>query len=255
MENLDLKNLKAYGDTLNDGMLQLSFTLPVKNSNKAKEAAKIYLKKMGYENIYITTMENAGDGFSFFVAYAKHEATVDFTEIDAPEIEVKARSLKDIDKLIDKNFKRPFVVVGACTGTDAHSVGIDAVTNMKGYDGDYGLERYKYIDAYNLGAQVENLDLILYAKSIKADAILISQIVTQKDVHIHNSKDFIRKAKEQGVYGDMLLLIGGPRIDHKLAIKLGFNAGFGTGSTPSQIANYILETLAIKENKEIKDAW
>jgi len=251
MKNLDLKNLKAYGDTLNDGMIQLSFTLPVKNSNKAKEAAKLYLQKMGYKNIYITTMENAGDEFSFFVAYAKHDAVIDFSIIDVPEVEAKARSLKEVDKVIEKQFKKPLIVVGACTGTDAHSVGIDAIMNMKGYSGDYGLERYKYIDAYNLGAQVDNLDLILYAKSVKADVILISQIVTQKDVHIHNSKDFIRQAKEQGVFGKMLLILGGPRVDHKLALNLGFNAGFGPGTKPNQMANYMLETLAVRNGIEI----
>ena len=253
MKGLDLKNLKAYGDTLNDGMIQLSFTLPVKNSNKAKEAAKLYLQKMGYTNVYITTMENAGDEFSFFVAYAKHGATIDFSIIDVPEVEAKARNLKEVDTVIEKYFKKPLVVVGACTGTDAHSVGIDAIMNMKGYSGDYGLERYKYIDAYNLGAQVDNLDLILYAKSVNADVILVSQVVTQKEVHIQNSKDFIRKAKEQGVYGEMLLILGGPRIDHKLAMTLGFNAGFGPGTKPNQMVNYMLETLAIKKDIELKD--
>ncbi len=253
MKGLDLKNLKAYGDTLNDGMIQLSFTLPVKNSNKAKEAAKLYLQKMGYKNVYITTMENAGDEFSFFVAYARHEATIDFSVIDVPEVEAKARSLKEVDKVIEKYFKKPIVVVGACIGTDAHSVGIDAIMNMKGYSGDYGLERYKYIDAYNLGAQVDNLDLILYAKSVNADVILVSQVVTQKEVHIQNSKDFIRQAKEQGVYGKMLLILGGPRIDHKLAMTLGFNAGFGPGTKPNQMANYMLETLAVRKDINIED--
>ena len=48
------------------------------------------------------------------------------------------------------------MVLGACTGSDAHAVGIDAIMNMKGFAGDYGLERYPAFDARNLGAQVEN---------------------------------------------------------------------------------------------------
>ena len=35
------------------------------------------------------------------------------------------------------------VVVGACTGCDAHTVGIDAILNYKGFAGDEGLESYK----------------------------------------------------------------------------------------------------------------
>ena len=48
------------------------------------------------------------------------------------------------------------MVVGACTGSDAHTVGIDAILNYKGYAGDKGLESYKGFEVYNLGAQVEN---------------------------------------------------------------------------------------------------
>jgi len=251
MKNLDLKNIRPYGDTLNDGIIQMSFTLPVKPSNKAKEAAILYLEKVGFSNVYITTVEKAGEDFTFFVAYAKHNATVNYEEIVVPEIEMKVRKMNEIDALIEKHFKRNLRVVGACTGSDAHSVGIDAIMNMKGYSGDYGLERYKYIDAYNLGAQVKNYDLIEYAKSVNADAILVSQIVTQKNVHIQNAKDFIIKAKEANVIGKMLLIIGGPRIDHKLALTLGFDAGFGTGSKPSMVANYILEELAKKNNIEL----
>ncbi|MBN2694049.1 cobalamin-dependent protein [bacterium] len=251
MENLDLKNIKPYGDTLNDGIIQMSFTLPVPPSGKSKEAAKLYLEKIGYTNVYITTMEKAGESFSFFVAYAKHNTAINFEEIDVPEIEVKIRSMKEIDNLIEKYLKRALRVVGACTGSDAHSVGIDAIMNMKGYSGDYGLERYKQIDAYNLGAQVKNIDLIEYAKQIKADAILVSQVVTQKNIHIQNAKDFIKKAQESGVIKDTILILGGPRVDHKLALSLGFHAGFGPGSKPSTIANYILEEKLKRESIEI----
>ena len=44
-KELNLKELKPYGDTLNDGKVQLSFTLPVENNEKGEEAAKILAKK------------------------------------------------------------------------------------------------------------------------------------------------------------------------------------------------------------------
>jgi len=47
------------------------------------------------------------------------------------------------EDFIEENIGRDGVIVGACTGTDAHTVGIDAIMNMKGYAGHYGLERYK----------------------------------------------------------------------------------------------------------------
>ena len=60
----------------------------------------------------------------------------------------------------------------------AHTVGIDAMINMKGYAGHYGLERYKMIDAHNLGSQVPNEEFIKRALELKADILLVSQTVT-----------------------------------------------------------------------------
>ena len=49
-KTLDLTKIKPYGDTMNDGKMQLSFTLPVPCGAEAIEAAKLLLKKMGLEN-------------------------------------------------------------------------------------------------------------------------------------------------------------------------------------------------------------
>ena len=113
---------------------------------------------------------------------------------------------------------------------------------MKGYAGDKGLEAYPWIDAYNLGAQVDNVALLTRAKEVGADAILVSQIMTQRDLHIENSQQLIELAKQRGMKG-VLFLLGGPRIDHKLARELGYDAGFGPGTKPSQVAGFIVETL------------
>ena len=49
-QTLDLKKIKPYGDTMNDGKTQLRFTLPVPAGDEAIEAAKQLMKKMGFEN-------------------------------------------------------------------------------------------------------------------------------------------------------------------------------------------------------------
>ena len=36
-------------------------------------------------------------------------------------------------------------------------------------------------------------------------------------------------------------------MDHKLALELGFDAGFGPGTKPSDVANYIVEHLILKK--------
>jgi beta-lysine 5,6-aminomutase beta subunit len=150
---------------------------------------------------------------------------------------------KEINHLVDEELHRKVVVVGACTGSDAHTVGIDAILNYKGYAGDKGLESYKWFEAYNLGAQVENDQLAARARALHADAILISQVITQRNCHKENGQAFVELAKKEGFREDMILIFGGPRIDHKLALELGFDAGFGPGTKPSDVASYLVEKM------------
>ena len=234
--------IRAYGDRKDDGRIQMSFTLPVPPSGRAKEAARRFAVEMGLKNVLVATMEQAGASFSFFVVYANADVQLDYSEIEVPEVTVPAWGFKEINHLIHEELHRKVVVVGACTGSDAHTVGIDAILNMKGYAGDKGLEAYPWMDAYNLGAQVDNAALLARAKELNADAVLVSQIMTQRDLHIENSQQLIELARKNGMR-ELIFLLGGPRIDHKLARELGYDAGFGPGTKPSQVASYIVDTL------------
>jgi beta-lysine 5,6-aminomutase beta subunit len=244
--------IRAYGDRRDDGIIQLSFTLPVTASEKAKEAAKLFCQKLGLTDVKVAAIERAAEHYTFFVVYAKANVVLDYAEIDTPEIIIKKKSFDELNAFIEVEIARRLVVFGACTGTDTHTVGIDAILNMKGFAGDYGLERYPWFEAFNLGSQVPNAELIRRAKEKNADAILVSQVVTQRDVHKDNSRAFIDEAKKQGVHGKMTLLLGGPRVDHKLAIELGFDAGFGPGTKPSDVANFVVHQVLQRMGKEQK---
>ena len=183
--------IRAYGDRRDDGVIQLSFTLPVPLSDKAKEAARLFCTRLGLLDVKVAAAESAADNYTFFVVYARADVSLDYAEIDVPEIVFKKLGFDDLNKLIEDRISRRVVVLGACTGSDTHTVGIDAILNMKGYSGDYGLERYPWFEAYNLGSQVPNEELIRRAEERKADAILVSQVVTQRDVHKDNSRQFI----------------------------------------------------------------
>jgi beta-lysine 5,6-aminomutase beta subunit len=238
--------IRAYGDRKDDGRIQLSFTLPVPVGGRAKEAAQRFAEALGLKNVVVATVEKAGDSFSFFVVYGNADITLDWAEIVVPEVTTPSWTFKEINHEIEDKLGRRVVVVGACTGSDAHTVGIDAILNMKGYAGDKGLEAYPWIDAYNMGAQVDNAAMLTRAKEVGADAILVSQIMTQRDLHIENSTQLIELAKKLGMRG-LLFLLGGPRIDHKLARELGYDAGFGPGTRPSQVAGFIVEALIARK--------
>lgn len=157
---LDLTRLKAYGDTMNDGKVQFSFTLPVKNDEKGMEAARQLVRKMGVEEPNVALAKSLDKEFTFYVVYGSVVHTVDYENIHVQTVEEETMSMEETDEYIREHFGRKIVMIGASTGTDAHTVGIDAIMNRKGFAGHYGLERYDMIEAINMGAQVPNEEFI-----------------------------------------------------------------------------------------------
>lgn len=248
-KTLDLTKVKPYGDTMNDGKVQLSFTLPVPCGDEAIEAAKQLIRKMGLENPQVVFFKELKDGFTFMNCYGSCSHTVDYTSIHVPKVESTVMDMNECDEYIKEHIGRKLVVIGASTGTDAHTVGIDAIMNMKGYAGHYGLERYEMIEAHNLGSQVENEDFVAKAIELKADALLVSQTVTQKDVHIKNMVALVELLEAEGLRDKVILIGGGPRISHELAKELGYDAGFGANTYADDVASYIAEEMAKKTHK------
>lgn len=242
-QKVDLTQVKPYGDTMNDGMVQLGFTLPIPAGDEAVEAARQLARRMGFDEPAVVYHKDLGVGYTYFVVYGKTTHTVDFTKIEVPKVDVDVLSKEEVEAYIKDNIKRKVVIVGACTGTDAHTVGIDAIMNMKGYAGHYGLERYEGVEAYNLGSQVPNEELVAKAIELNADAILVSQVVTQKDVHIPNLTQLVELLEAEGIRDKVVLTCGGPRINHELAKELGYDAGFGTGSYAEDVATFVVTEI------------
>lgn len=247
MTDQKMHKIKPYGDTLGDGMMQMSFTLPIATSEIAKEAARQLADQMGLDEAQVVHMQDLGVGYTFFIVYGKCRYDVDVSAIKVTKVSEMTYDHDGVEHLIAEQLKEEVVIVGACTGTDAHTVGIDAIMNMKGFDGHYGLERYKGIRAINLGAQVPNEVLIARAISENAHAIIVSQIVTQKDVHIPNLTNLVDLLEAEGLRDKVVLCVGGPRISHELAKELGYDAGFGSGTYAEDVAGYIVEKLLLKK--------
>ena len=232
--------IKPYGDTLDDGRVQLSFTLPVMLSDESKEAARRLAAAMGLDEPALTHAEDMGQGFSFYVLYGqcRHRVNLAAVQVAKPEFEVLDKTR--IDALIDREMGRKMVVIGACIETDAHTVGIDAIMNMKGYNGHKGLESYHQIRAINLGAQVDSEDLVARAIEEQADVILVTQVVTQKNIHLDNLTRLADILEAEGLREKIILVVGGPRIGHELAKELGYDAGFGPKSYAEDVASFAI---------------
>jgi len=243
VQKVDLTKVKPYGDTMNDGMVQVGFTLPVPAGDEAVEAARQLARKMGLDEPAVVYSKDLGIGYTYLILYGKLTHTVDYTKIEVPKVEVEILTKEEVEQYIKDNIKRKVVILGACTGTDAHTVGIDAIMNMKGYAGHFGLERYEGVEAHNLGSQVLNEELVAKAIELNADALLVSQIVTQKDVHIPNLSELVELLEAEGIRDKIVLTCGGPRINHELAIELGYDAGFGTGSYAEDVATFVVTEM------------
>ena len=239
--------IRPYGDTTGDGRVQLSFTLPVpfgtsEQRAMAEGAALQLAAKMGMEPAMVVHAKGMGPDFTFFIVYGRVGHLVDLSQVTIAEREFDELSPAEVNMRIRTGLGRRLVVVGATIGTDAHTVGIDAILNVKGHAGEKGLEYYREIKVVNLGSQVEIARLVATAKAEHADAVLVSQVVTQKDAHITNTRQM---SAAFDVAGPMrpLLIVGGPRFDPAMTASLGVDKIFGKGTTPRDVASYLVHAL------------
>ncbi|HXR68310.1 MAG TPA: OAM dimerization domain-containing protein [Dermatophilaceae bacterium] len=236
--------IRPYGDTTGDGMVQVSFTLPIPHDKRAEGAALQLAAKMGLAPAMLVHAKAMGPHFTFFVVYGSVTHLVDLREVVVIEREFPLLSAKEVNAEIKKRLHRKLVVVGACIGTDAHTVGIDAILNIKGFAGEKGLEYYREIKVVNCGAQVLVPELVARARAEEADAVLVSQVVTQKDAHIHNTMTMSAAFREAYPAGRVpLLVVGGPRFEQGSAGRLGIDRIFGKGTTPGEVASYLVHAM------------
>jgi beta-lysine 5,6-aminomutase beta subunit len=225
-------------------MVQVSFTLPVPHDKRAEGAALQLAASMGLDPAMLVHAKQMGTGFTFFVVYGRVNHLVDLDAVAVVERDYPLLAAKEINSTVRSRLRRKLVVVGACIGTDAHTVGIDAILNVKGVAGEKGLEYYRELRVVNLGAQVTVPELVASARAEKADAVLVSQVVTQKDAHLSNTREMSAAFRESYPTGRRpLLVVGGPRFDESMAGDLGVDRIFGRGTTPREVASYLVHAL------------
>jgi beta-lysine 5,6-aminomutase beta subunit len=245
-EAVDLAAVKPYADHIGDGLVQMSFTLPVPYSLAARRAALDLAGAMGFAEPEVVHYEPLTEGYTYFVMYGRCMQTVDFASLQGEGFDIEYMSEDEVERFAQERLGRKIVVVGASTGSDTHSVGIDAMLNLKGYHGHHGLEGYHAFETYNLGSQVPNSVLLAKAIEVGADAILVSQTVTQQNLHVHNLTELVEMVEAEGRRGELILACGGPRVSNELAKELGYDAGFSKGTEPQHLATFIVRELAAR---------
>jgi len=236
--------VRPYGDTTGDGMVQVSFTLPLPHSKVAEGAAEQLAHKMGIDPALVVHAKAMGPDFTFFVVYGRVNHLVDTDLVEVVERDYPLLTPKEVNATVKRALRRRMVVVGGCIGTDAHTVGIDAILNIKGFAGEKGLEYYRELKVVNLGAQVAVPQLVERAIEEKADAVLVSQVVTQRDAHLLNTREMSAAFREAfPAERRPLLVVGGPRFDEAMADDLGVDRVFGRGTTPGEVASFMVHRI------------
>ena len=88
-------------------------------------------------------------------------------------------------------------------------------------------------------------ELVNRAVAERADAVLVSQVVTQRDAHLLNTREMSAAFRE--AYPEKkrpLLVVGGPRFDESMAGELGVDRVFARGTTPGEVASFLVHRLA-----------
>lgn len=235
--------VRPYGDDTGDGKVQVSFTLPIPSNARAEAAARDLARQMGIERPMVVHQKGLGPDFTFFIVYGSVEAAVDLDSLTVEERPYPLLDHREVDRRVTAALDRPAVVVGASLGTDAHTVGLDAILSVKGWAGDKGLESYRAFRVVNLRSQVRPAELAERAVAERADAVLVSQTVTQRDAHLHHLQELAQEVAGRGLRGRFLMIAGGARFDPAMAEELGFDRIFGKGTTPGEVASYLAWAL------------
>jgi D-ornithine 4,5-aminomutase subunit beta len=217
-----------------DGVVCVTLFVPERPA-VAKAAALALARRMGLrdpEVIHARVMHPA-EG-SVFEVRGVIEAAVRVDELVVPREEERLPHA-EIEAFVRP---RNLHVVAATVGEDEHSVGLQEILDIK----HGGIERYGFRCHY-LGTSVPLERLLDAAETHGAPVVLISTIVTHRDVHRAHMRRLHDLAVARGVRARLILVAGGTQVTDALARECGLDAGFGRGTKGQDVASFLVRRL------------
>lgn len=218
----------------NDGYVSTTLFIP-EEENIAEAAALEIGRRMNLTDVEVIHKQIMQDAEGTLVEIkGKVNFVIKKSELKIPE---KQELLPD-DVMRDYVKNHPIRVVAATVGEDEHSVGLREIIDIK----HGGIEKYG-IDVVYLGTSCPVEKLIDAAIETKAQAIIMSTIITHNDVHTKNMKKIHDLCIEKGVRDRFIIACGGTQVTNEIAVANGMDAGFGRGTHGNNVASFIIETL------------
>lgn len=167
--------MKPYGHHLEDGIVQVCFTLPVEPSPQAQKAATAYAEKMGLRDCRVVWMEAIGSQFTYFIIYGSATYTLDWNQVLMSEKAPSslAERTEDIDLQFRQQLGRRITLLACTSESSERAVEFEALLSMQGVVGEVGLEGYSTFQVQRYREIKGVDDLIAKAVEIKADALLV----------------------------------------------------------------------------------
>lgn len=228
--NTDL--VKPEMEWLADGTIMLNMFLPV-NRRVAEVVAVEIAGKMGLLEAEVINREIMQEAEGTRIELkAKVPFDVDVSKLVIPE-EVPVLSDDEIRKDIQDH---PLKIVAGTVGEDEHSVGLKEIIDIK----HGGIEKFG-IEVEYLGTSVPVEKLVDAAVELKAEVILASTIISHDNIHYKNMKRIHELSVEKGIRDQVIICAGGTQVIAEEAAKTGIDAGFGRGTSGTDLASFIVE--------------
>src|SRR5437588_43635 len=112
-EHLDYSAVGPYADHLGDGLVQMSFTLPVPYSLAARRAALELAGTMGFEEPEVVHYEQVTPGYTYFVMYGRCAVSVDFASLQEEGFDIEY--LSELVEMVEAEGRRRETIL-ACGG-------------------------------------------------------------------------------------------------------------------------------------------
>lgn len=229
--------IKPEVEWLADGTIVIDMTLPT--SIRYAEAAAIEIaKKMNLIDIEVIHREilHVSEATRIQVK-AKVNFDIDLNTLTIPKLP-EVLTDEEIREFVKNN---PLVIVAGTIGEDEHSVGLREIIDIK----HGGIEKYGIMCEY-LGTSVPVNKIIDAAIELKADAILISTIISHDDIHYKNMKKVHDYAIEKGIRDKIILVAGGTQVTPEIALNHGVDGAFSRGCKGEHVATFL-----VKRKKEM----
>lgn len=256
MKDIKHKGIRPCGHHLEDGIVQVCFTLPLTCNEQAQKAALAYARRMGLVDAHVTWMEGIGADFTYFILYGKSQYTLDPAELRSRTGDIRpvAEKVSELDREYRERLGRRAILLACMDGTEENEIGFEALVSLKGVSGEIGLEGYSTF-VLRRAQGFDSVDAIVEAAvNTKADALIVCEPNRGWGSGEKALKELARKLKKsKDLPGWFVLSCWRGDPGRAGTAVSGYDLSFGRGVQPSRIADQIVHTLDRKGfNDEIK---